>query len=173
LPPSWSWAGYQVRRVITGQSTWGGDNENQDPSTDILLDSTGILNSAYEPYVPPAEFDWFIPTLTFKRNEPVFNHRYMLYYTNAVNKYRWYGWHKRTVKVASIKGAHKFWSDGGLKKSYWEVTYVFHFNRETWDTFLLDHGSYYWDGGRSTGIRTPYLVKGVPALCLLTSDGDR
>lgn len=172
-PPSWSWGGYSVKRVVTGQSVWGEISNNQDPSTQILLDSTGILNSAKEPYVPPAEIDWFIPTLTFKRNEPTFNHRYMLYYVNGVNKTKWQGWWKRTVKVANVSGVNKIVTLDKKKFSYWEVTYTLHFNKETWDIFLLDQGSYYFEGGFSTGTKKPHMVKGTPQLTLLTSNGDR
>lgn len=165
--PTWKWGGYQVRRVVTGQSTLESLNP-QDPSAVILLDSTGILNSAYEPYNPPAEIDAFIPTLTFTRNEPRFNHRYMLYYVNSVNVYPWYGWFKRTVKCADIKGEFKTKVIMGEEHPYWRVSYTFHFNPETWDLFLLDHGSYYL----TTDLKKkPFVEKGVPKIGLLTSSG--
>lgn len=176
--PQWSWGGFQERKTVEGQSKWEEEYESQDPSDEgvLLWDSTGILNSAKEPFVPPAEIDNFIPTLTFKRNEPIFNHNYMLLYVNSVNKRRWYKWHPRTVKCASISGVYK---EKQIRKkiySYWEVTYVFHFKKETWDLFLLDQGTYYFDGGFSTvayARKVPFGAKGTPALGLLTSDGDK
>jgi len=171
--PTWSWGGYQVRRVVTGQSTWV---EYHSPETGQIYDSTGIVNSAFEPYNPPAEYDFFIPTLTFERNEPSFNHRYMLYYTNAVNKQRWYGWYSRTVKIASISGSFKTKQVLGRLVPYWRVQYTFHFNKETWDLFLLDIGSYYFEGGydpTTQNIKRAFFAGTVPTLGLLTSDGDK
>jgi hypothetical protein len=175
-PPEYTWGVTNIREVVTGQSTFEERYKEDDPSVVTLLDSTGIVNSAYQPYIPPAEIDRAIPTLTVQRNEPVFNHKYMLQYVNAVNSVKWFGWHKRCVKCASISGSLKMRLINAKKiQKYWSVTYVFQFNKLTWDLFLLDFGSYYLEGGKSAVplVRKPWLVKGVPQLTLLTSDGDR
>lgn len=170
--PTYEWGGYQIREVVTGQSTF---IEYQDPSQVIMKDSTGILNSAYEPYNPPAEMDRFIPTLTFERNEPYFNHRNMLFYVNSVNNRVWNGWKPRTVKLAMVSGKLVLKLKDRKVVKYWKVRYELHFNKYTWDLFLLDIGSYYFEGGRDATLlsKKPFMVKGVPTLGLLTSDGDK
>lgn len=173
-PPTYTWSGTNIREVITGESEWV---SYQDPNEFIMKKATGILNSAKEPYNPPAEIDRLIPQLTFERNEPTFNHRYMLYYVNSINDRKWYGWHKKTVKIASISGSAQFKEINGILRKYWKVQYVLQFNKYTWDLFLLDIGTYYFEGGfASTGAqhKIPFMTKGgVPGLGLLTSDGDK
>jgi hypothetical protein len=175
-PSDYSWGGTNIRETVTGQSTWSERYPDQDPTNVVLLNSTGILNSAYEPFCPPAEIDRMIPTLTFTRNEPSFNHRIMLYYVNSVNSNNWFGWWPRTVKIASISGDMqlKLLTSTTMQK-YWRVTYVFHFNRRTWDLFLLDIGSYYFKGGFAAVPKNkqPFMIKNAPALGLLKADGDR
>ena len=174
-PPVYTWGGLMIREAVTGQSIFEEKYQEEDPSVVTLIDSTGILNSAYEPYVPPAEIDVHIPTLTVERNESTFNHKYMLRYVNAVNSVKWFGWHKRTVKCAGISGSLQLKLVNGKVQKYWRVQYVFHFNKKTWDLFLLDQGSYYLEGGKTAVplVRKPFMVKGTPQLVLLTSDGDR
>ena len=181
-PPVYTWGVTQLREIVTGQSRFKSGNSpiDQDPSNPnaevnlTLLDSTGIVNSAYEPYVPPAEMDRLIPTLTVERNETIFNHRYMLWYVNSVNSNMWYGWWPRTIKCASITGSLQVKLVNGKPRKYWKVQYVFHFNIFTWDLFLLDIGSYYLKGGNSATplVKVPFMKKGVPSLGLLDAVGD-
>lgn len=126
----------------------------------------GILNSAGEPFDPPAERDVARPILTITRNEAFFNTQLVIAYTNAVNSDMFFGSKPRTARMA-IDGHRQFKS--GLK--FWRVTYTITFKPETWDLQLLDHGSYYFDddakkqffhdedGNRITG-----LLNGNPAL---------
>lgn len=175
-PPVLVWGTQTIREVVTGQSILE-QKYSQDPSdpTVVLWDSTGILNSAYEPYNPPAELDRAIPVLTLERNEASFNHRDMLLYVNSVNSRSWYKWKKRTVKCAGITGSLQQRMVKGRTFSYWRVQYIFHFNKYTWDLFLLDIGTYYLEGGRTAIplVRKPFMSKGVPTIGLLTSDGDK
>lgn len=175
--PNYDWSTTMIREVVTGQSTFDLYNgeQSQNPDEFILLDTTGIVNSAYEPYNPPAERDRAIPTLTVKRREPVFYHRYMLAYVNSVNKFRYWGWAARTIKLASIQASIVYDQKDKTLISYWDVTYQFQFNIYTWDLFLLDIGTYYFEGGVGTTplVKKPGLIKGVPSVVLLTSDGDR
>lgn len=175
-PPVLVWGTYTIREVVTGQSILE-QKYTEDPSdpTVQLWDSTGILNSAYEPYVPPAEIDRAIPTLTLERNEATFNHRDMLLYVNSVNSRSWYKWKKRTVKCVGVTGSLQEKTVKGRTYTYWRVQYVFHFNKYTWDLFLLDEGSYYLEGGTTAVplIRKPFVNKGVPYIGLLTANGDR
>jgi len=176
-PPVYNWGVTHIREIVTGQSKFRGYSPSNDPSDSsiMLLDSTGIVNSAYEPYCPPAEIDRVIPTLTFERNEPIFNHRYMLWYVNSVNSTRWYDWWPRTIKCASITGSRELKLFNGKPKAYWKVQYVFHFNIFTWDLFLLDYGTYYFQGGTTCIplIKKPFMIKGVPnSLGLLAANGD-
>lgn len=170
--PNPTWGTTILREVVTGSNEFV---EGQDPSEQIFLSSTGIVNSAKEPYNPPAEIDRAIPTLQFERVEPTFNHKYMLYYVNAVNKSPWYGWDKRTVKCVGIQGKVEYKQIDGRTVKQWRVTYNFHFNKFTWDLFLLNIGTYYFDGGVSTAgsVKKPFAEKGVPRLGLLTSNGDK
>lgn len=175
-PPVLVWSTQTIREVVTGQSVLEKRYAN-DPS-DLwveLWDSTGILNSAYEPYNPPAEIDRAIPVLTLERNEATFNHRDMLLYVNSVNSLSWYKWKKRTVKCAGITGSLQQRMIKGIAFNYWRVQYIFHFNKYTWDLFLLDIGTYYFEGGRNAAplVKKPFMSKGVPTIGLLTSDGDR
>lgn len=175
-PPVYNWGSTNVREIIPGQSIFKNYSPGQDPSdpTVKLFDSTGIVNSAFEPYMPPAEMDRAIPTLTFERNEPVFNHKYMLWYVNSVNYSMWYQWWPRTVKCASISGSRQVKIVNGKPRAYWKVQYVFHFNIFTWDLFLLDYGTYYLVGGSSLTplVKKNFLIKGVPGLGLLAANGD-
>lgn len=175
-PPVLVWSTQNIREVVTGQSILE-QKYAQDPSdpTVVLWDSTGILNSAFEPYVPPAEIDRAIPVLTLERNEATFNHRDMLLYVNSVNSLSWYKWKKRCVKCAGITGSLQQRAIKGRTYTYWRVQYVFHFNKYTWDLFLLDTGSYYLEGGSTAVplIRKPFVNKGVPYIGLLTSNGDK
>jgi hypothetical protein len=174
---NYEWSTITVKEVVTGQSTFElyGGIQSQNPDQYILKDSTGILNSAYEPFNPPAEIDRHIPVLTVKRREKRFDHRIMLAYVNSVNKFAYWRWAPRCIKLASIKATIVYEQDSTTLIKYWDVTYTFHFNIYTWDLFLLDIGSYYFEGGIGTTPLTkkPGMVKGVPGLVLLTSDGDK
>lgn len=175
-PPVYNWGCINIREVVTGQSIFKSYSPNNDPSDPqvILFDSTGIVNSAFEPYIPPAEIDRAIPTLTFERNEPVFNHKYMLWYVNSVNNSMWYEWWPRTIKCTSITGSRQAKIVNGKPKAFWKVQYVFHFNIYTWDLFLLDYGTYYLEGGNAITplVKKNFLIKGVPGLGLLAANGD-
>jgi hypothetical protein len=163
--------------VVTGRAEWDTWYKNQqDPSNEevTIVSKAGILNSAFEPYNPPAEIDRLIPTLTIERNEPIFNHRYMLLYVNSVNKHRWFGWHSRCVKCASITGSLQVKIINNAPYTYWKVQYVFHFNKYTWDLFLLDIGSYYFYGGSTMTplVKKNFYNNGVPSIGLLQPNGD-
>ncbi len=176
-PPTIKWGATKMKYAVPGEVEWDVSYIHSEPEILDLVKATGVLNSAYEPFVPPAEIDRCIPTFTYTRNEPVFNHRYMLYYVDAVNKYRWWGWPKRTVKIDSIEGTLKTKVVDKVQIAYWQVQYVFQFNPLTWDLFLLNQGTYYYAGG-TTSTNFPshpsaFIKKGISVLGLLTSNGDK
>ena len=173
-PPNIVWSGTNIREVVQGISKWRDVSNDTDEL--MCYDTSGILNSAKEPFIPPAEVDRWIPQCSFERNEESFNHRNMLLYVNSVNNKSWYGWKARMVKCCSINGKWQSKIVNGVRYDYWRVEYVFQFNKYTWDLFLLDVGTYYFDGGYSTAIakkKLPFQIQGVPGVGLLTSSGDK
>lgn len=172
--PTYVWGGTNIREVVTGQSQFV-DYQIESTEEVKLFKAEGILNSAYEPFMPPAEIDRWIPTLTIERYQEHFDHRIMLLYVNSVNNRSWYHWPERTVKCAAIEGTLQVVPFKGKLRKYWKVRYTLHFNKYTWDLYLLDHGTYYFDGGRNAVPlrKKPFITKGVATgLGLLTSDGD-
>lgn len=126
-----------------------------------------IVNSAGEPFDPPAERDAARPILTIARNEAFFNTQLAIAYVNAVNSDMFFGAKARCARVNGIDGQRQFKS--GLK--FWRVTYTIGFKPETWDLQLLDHGSYYFDADAKKqhfrdedGNRITGLLNGNPAL---------
>jgi len=132
--------------------------------------SSGVVNSAGEPFDPPAEIDVSYPVLTISRNEPLFLPAIAVRFQDAVNSDVFWGVNKHCAKIKGIRGVRQY----KRNKGYWRVTYQIAFNRETWDLQLLDHGTYYIDasdGDKKKKFKTD-APEELPRLGNLTSDGD-
>ncbi len=93
---------------------------------------------------PPVTRDDSRPVLTYKRNEATFDFSTVEIYRDHVNKTTWNGFPERTVKMAAPAVVPMYSamlvSSDNLDGLYFEVTYTFHINLETWDRRVLDAG---------------------------------
>lgn len=103
--------------------------------------SSGITNSAGEPFDPPVEIEVSYPVLTITRNEPTFFPNLAVQFQDAVNSDNFWGVNPHCARVKAIRGTKQY----GKGQNYWKVTYTIAFNRETWDLQILDIGTYYID----------------------------
>lgn len=106
---------------------------------------SGIVNSAGEPFNPPAERDAARPIVTYTRNEPNFSVATAVRYINSVNRTAWSGLQSRQALIKGIRSQRQIRLNSTFGQSdivFWETTYVFALKRETWDLQLLNIGSY-------------------------------
>lgn len=128
----------------------------------------GVRNSAGELFDPPPMKDISRPVLTITRNEGIVNAIALMDFADSVNAETFLGAAPRQLKMECPQFRRVF--ENGL--GFWTVTYQMTFKRETWDTQLLDHGSYYLDAG-STAAKTKFTdVEGNPITGNLGANGD-
>lgn len=129
-----------------------------------------------EPYDPPPEKDNSILEVSFTRNEPVTSPivQLAIQYQDAVNSDVFFGAAAGSAKVMSITFDRqtKNYSDGSLFP-YLKCCYTFQF-QTSWQTVLLDYGTYYWTQPARTGRKQKFLTDdGNPRKGLLAGDGTK
>jgi hypothetical protein len=137
------------------------DQNIRDPEGNLY---TGpIRTSAGEIFDPPANQEESRPVVTVTRNEATYNPALALQYHNAVNSDYFQGIQPRQAKMRAIRGTRQ--TEKG--QAYWRLTYVIAFKFDLWDLRLLDHGSWYLDGG----VKKYFEEEGVRYLGFLNTDG--
>ena len=113
--------------------------------------SAGLVNSAGEPFDPPAMVDDSRSVLTITRNEtPVFfGPNKAKFFNNTVNDsdtvIGGINIAPRQARMMGISTSGCQWLDlDAVELLYFPVQYVIHLKEETWDFVLLDQGTYYW-----------------------------
>lgn len=156
-----------------------------DPKNEIVRWGSGIVNSAGEPFNPPAERDAARPIVTFSYNAATFNQAIAIQFMNTVNRDPWSGLKPRQALIKGIRSHQEFRkpASGGKLIEYWPTTFVFALKQETWDLSLLNIGSYYLseaatfdDDGNITNLASivkmsPEDSSGRSGPYLLKSDG--
>jgi hypothetical protein len=101
-----------------------------------------------EVFDPPPKYLQTFFTLEITRNEPITAAHLSIEatYTNAVNSDVFWGiaagyWR---IKEITCERQDRQLPNTPFKFAFLRVTYTIEFNPETWDLFLLDHGTYYW-----------------------------
>lgn len=89
----------------------------------VLLPESPVKNYAQQPYEEELEYDWDIPVLTFKRNEPSFSPNDMYTLNNSVNSLEFQDAAPGTVRLR-VTAEHKWKNDS----NYYEVSYRFTYN---------------------------------------------
>lgn len=127
-PPDVSWSFAQFQTVI---------------EKDIKTDET-IKNSAGELFDTPVEKDDSRPILTITRNEEFFDPALAIEYQDTINTDTFFGFDPLQAKVSHISARQNFKNlEDGSVLIFWKVTYVFHFNRDTWIKQILDQGHHF------------------------------
>jgi hypothetical protein len=138
LEPEWSWSSETMEIPLTY------DAENP---------SRAITNSAGEP-LPAVTTPIVIPILTIRRAEQSFNDSIIETYSNKTNSASFWGRAAGKALMASVTANQARRQNA----KYWTVEYVIKFSplAEGWKYKPLDEGTYYWQGGVGTGIKTPF-----------------
>lgn len=129
-----------------------------------------IVNSANEPFDPPPMKDQSRPILSITINLPRFDIEEAKTYQDALNNDPFFGADQRQWKMMGIttSGRTKA-TTGGLDVFYFPISYTMAFNRETWDFFILDRGTFFIDGnGDKRAFKT---AGGEPFVGLLDGAG--
>jgi hypothetical protein len=131
-----------------------------DPHEEIAdLDRNGdpIVNTAGDPFDPAVMRDRTDPVLTVTVNvaDP-FDFETAYNFCDSVNDDVFFGAPARYVKIKSIK-ARRQRAASGVR--YWQITYVFAFNRKTWDKVILNQGR----REKISGQRRLILIDNAPA----------
>jgi hypothetical protein len=115
----------------------------------VLIDQAGnpILNSATVPFSEPITIDDTRTTITVIRNEWIrpnfgsagWNFQLSATYRDGVNQYAWNGFAPKTVKCGTISTSDPQY-DSNSQSWYYEVTYPFEVNLDTWTKQPLDRG---------------------------------
>lgn len=99
--------------------------------------TTSLTNSKKQPYNPPPTREELRPVITITVND----HNLDLLKINAmqdcVNSAAFAGFPAKTLKLNVTGITEQF--ENGIR--YWEKTYELAHRRQTWDLFLLDHGT--------------------------------
>jgi hypothetical protein len=153
---------------------WGFSPMTKVASEDI--NGSAVVNSANDYFDPPIEIEDPRVTLSFVRNEPVFNPARAYAYRNAINTDSFLGCDPLTVKVTQISGVRQ-WDQylssinyGGASGFYWTVTYEFEFNPDKWTFKILDQGMRKID--TATGQQAQILESGIPISSPKLLDGN-
>jgi hypothetical protein len=138
-------------------------------------DGNAIVNSSGDPFSEPATIDDSRSLITTVRNELKSSFDFTLAetYRDSINAASWNGFDRQTVKCTSIVTGQEQY-DSKAQVWYYEVTYVFEVNRNTWLSKPLDQG--YTDYSLITGKRlTIHTTNGQPPNepSLLDGDGHR
>lgn len=164
--------GFQSRRVLVP-----GRYNNPDSVMDGQMVELGIYAPNGELFDPQPEIELNEPVLTVKRNVQTISGQALMTMANAVNQDSWQGAFPRQLRLMTPQANLVYHQQVG---SYWEVTYQIAFRYETWDTVILNQGTYYFAGGAptnvwgSTNFRTPFTDgHGGVILGNLTTAGDK
>jgi len=100
-------------------------------------------NSAGDPFTnPPVMMDDDQFVLQYVRNE---SSNLLLsdleYYNNTLNNATWNGFARHTVKCKIAGAAFLNETVNGVAYTYWQITYAFKINRNTWSAIVTDSGS--------------------------------
>jgi hypothetical protein len=145
--------------------SWGFDQFQRVAERDV--DDVAVLNSAGDPYDPPAMIDDSRSVLTITRNESTYNDELAADFKDTVNLDVFWGKAPGTVKVMMISAQIKRDSDIGW---YWVVTYQFHINKSGWIQPILDIGMRQLKVGGTA--YEPINVNGVPISAPAKLDGE-
>lgn len=121
------------------------------------INGNAIVNSAGVPFNPTIKADDSRPILQLVRNEPTFDLTLAEDFRDTVNQNVWWGYNPRCVKVSNISSTRQFNQDIGF---FWETTYEFHINENTWDENVLDAGVMQLNGSGSDIV--PISKNGIP-----------
>ena len=104
-------------------------------------DGNAIVNKAGDPYADPVTADALRSLIVVKRNElcSVYDLTLAERMTDALNNATWNGFAALTVKCESITTGDSIY-DSNNQVYYWEVTYVFAIDRDTWKKTILERG---------------------------------
>lgn len=152
------------------QIIWGSVQFQKAVEKDVVTNKV-ICNSAGVPYEPPVEVERSYPTLTIRRNEMAFSPTIKVQFDNAVNSEPWFGFEMYEVKCTGIT-AQTVYRDGWV---FWEVTYPFIINFDTWVLKLLDQGMETRPGALVSGSESLKRIvdkRGVPVTRPVLLDGN-
>jgi hypothetical protein len=126
-----------------------------------------IANSAGDPYDPPVTIEDARMILTITRNEATFSAQLAYDYTNTINSDDFFGAPAHTWKCEGISGRRRF----ERNVLFWEVTYKFKWNPNTWKLKILDAGL----REKVSGVLRPITDGGRPVTqpALLASTGAK
>lgn len=127
-----------------------------------------IRNSATEPFDPPLQVDDSRPILQVVWNRPNFDESWAETYRDTVNDGAFFGKDAKTVKCSNISANRVYNQDIGW---FWEVTFEFQVNKDTWTRKLFDQGLYENDPDDDTKLRK-IEINGVPTDVPLPLDGS-
>ncbi len=185
-----------VWEVVVTYSTLSEDKDEQDPNpllrpADIVMTSETlqvaaegipkddrnredtqlegpIATAAGELFDPPPMKDVSRPVLTITRNEATIDSVFLMEFADTVNAETFFGAQPRQLKMSAPQFRSVF--ENGLQ--FWNVTYQMTFRVETWDSQLINNGSYHFVAGTTDGETVGFgHVDGAAKLGNLTSDG--
>jgi hypothetical protein len=137
---------------------------------DFTVSGNPVCNSASDPYDPTIKRDRTRPILRVIRNEASFTASTILGYADKVNSDVVGPYAERTLKCSCPIGEPKFSQFTG--DTYYEVTYIIHFNPDTWDPEVPDVGLWQLDPSDATK-RLPILSEeGLPVTTPQYLDGS-
>lgn len=110
---------------------------------DFTKATLGVMNSARELFNPPPEIDAPRQVVRITRNEAFLDPIVVWYYSQTLNYVEFWNAPQGHLLMIPITADRQFKTG----RFYWKVTYEMHFKKDGWEPRLLDHGSYYWDGG--------------------------
>lgn len=150
-------------KPITGPSAWW---------------SEGVVNSAGDPYDPPATRPNYYPVIRYARNQASFTARDAILYGNTTNLTTWNGLYPRQVWLKPIEATNAVQYAAGIDQPdilYWRVRYTFVLKAETWILQLLNIGPNYLSLPKTNPntIRFRFLRDGQPVHDLLQNDGTK
>ena len=87
------------------------------------------------------------PVLTITRNEATVNSVFLMEFADTVNAETFFGADPRQLKMSAPQFRSVF--ENGLQ--FWNVTYQMTYRKETWDTQLVNNGSYHFVAGTTIG----------------------
>lgn len=134
------------------------DGEVYQEYYDVDVEGNNVVNSAGDPFDPPAQRDRSRSTMTIVRNEASFDQNTADALADCVNSDIFMGAQPGNAKVMPISAKCVFDPIAGL---YWTVTYKFAFNKNGWQASILDAGLRQIDP--STQKLAQILVEGTPA----------
>ncbi len=105
-----------------------------------------ITTSAGQPIIPAIEIDQSRPIITVERNEATFPANTAIAYQDAINNDTFYGADPGTAKMQNIDvGEEQLENDVRFRK----VTYEIHFDRDGWESPILNRGTWFFDSSNN------------------------